>query len=57
MPLLPIAANILVFTSSLQTESEFVGMALLASTVLSCFLLLACLSLYGGLHEQLSLVR
>jgi predicted permease len=36
MPLLPIAANILVFTSRSHEENEFVGAALLASTILSC---------------------
>ncbi|GGY11252.1 AEC family transporter [Paludibacterium paludis] len=39
MPLLPIAANLLVFTSALKTQSEFVGMALLGST-LGAFVLL-----------------
>ncbi|MFC5474058.1 AEC family transporter [Paraherbaspirillum soli] len=48
MPLLPIAANILVFTSSLRTENEFIGVGLLASTVLSCALLFAWLAYSGS---------
>lgn len=39
MPLLPIAANILVFTSRINQENEFVGLVLLFSTILSCVLI------------------
>ncbi len=40
IPLLPIAANILVFASAVHNENEFIGLALLASTLLSCLLLI-----------------
>jgi predicted permease len=47
MPLLPIAANILVFTSTRRNENEFVGVSLLASTMLSCALLVGWFMLSG----------
>lgn len=39
IPLLPIAANILVFTSRINQENEFVGLVLLFSTIVSCVLI------------------
>jgi predicted permease len=38
LPILPIAANILVFTTQTKSDGAFVGVILLASTVLSCVL-------------------
>jgi hypothetical protein len=43
---LPIAANILVFTTQAKSDGAFVGVILLASTVLSC-VLFAVLQLVG----------
>ncbi len=47
LPILPIAANLLVFTTQTKSDGTFVGVILLASTVLSC-VLFAVLQLVGG---------
>lgn len=47
MPILPIAANILVFTSRINQENEFVGLVLLLSTLLSCVLMCAAIPLFA----------
>lgn len=47
MPLLPIAANLLVFTAQRETDNRFIGMTLLGSTLLSYGWLLLWILLIG----------
>ena len=46
IPLLPVAANILVLTSAAKIKDNFVTLVLFSSTLLSCVLFIALIALW-----------